>query len=328
MTAPLSSPDPAAGAHPEVDELADLAEDLLPPAQADALRRHLTDCAECRETVDALAGVRTLLGEAGLPPMPADVAARIDAALADEALAAAEAEAAEPPVPAPPTVRPTTLPTTRTEDPRAGRPVAPPAAPPARPAAATGPGRSARPRRRRTLLLGSAAALLVLGLGGAFLALPDAAPKQDSSTAANAPAPGGTAAARADRTPGGTVYREEQLAAQVRDLLAGTDAGRPVLPAKPSPGAGAGSGAGPSDGSDPTAAPPAEEGQGLTGGGRSAPACPPPSTAALLATGRGSYAGSPAELLVYALPGRPDQLDVYLRAPGCELLLHRTLPAD
>ncbi|MFB7472427.1 anti-sigma factor family protein [Kitasatospora sp. NPDC056184] len=317
MTAPLSSPDPAAGAHPEVDELADLAEDLLPPAEADALRRHLTGCAECRETVDALAEVRTLLGGAEFPPMPDDVAARIDAALA-----AAASEAAEPPLPAPQTVRATARP----EDPRSGRPAAPAAAPPARPAAATGPGRTARPRRRRTLLLGSAAALLVLGLGGAFLARPDASPKQDASTAANAAAPGGTAAAKADRSTGGTVYREEQLAAQVRELLAGTAAGRPVLPTKPSAGVGAGNGAAPSDGSGPTAVPPAEGGQDL-GGGRSTPGCPPPSTAALLATDRGSYAGAPADLLVYALPGRSDQLDVYLRSPECGLLLHRTIPA-
>ncbi|WP_380277621.1 anti-sigma factor family protein [Kitasatospora purpeofusca] len=310
MTAPLSSPGPAAGAHPEVDELADLAEDLLPPADADALRRHLTGCAECRETVDALAEVRTLLGGAEPPAIPADVAARIDAALA-----AAASGTAKPPLPAAPTALPKAP---------ATPPTAPPGAPTARPAAATGPGRTARPRRRRTLLLGSAATLLVLGLGGAFLALPGSSQKQDSTTAANAPAPGSTAAAKADRHPDGTVYREEQLAAQVRALLAGTAGGRPVLPAKPS----AGPGAAPADGSGATAAPPAEGGQGLTGGGRSTPACPPPSTAALLATDRGSYAGTSAELLVYALPDRPDQLDVYLRSPDCGLLLHRTLPAD
>ncbi|MET8699303.1 hypothetical protein ABZW10_10600 [Kitasatospora sp. NPDC004723] len=306
MTAPPSSPDPAADAHPSVDELADLAEDLLPPADTDALRGHLTGCADCRETVDALAEVRLLLAEDEPPAMPADVVSRIDAAL----VAAAAQDAA---VPSPSSSVPPA-------------PPAPPTAPPARPAAATGPGRTARPRRRRTLLLGSAAALLVLGLGGAFLSLSTPSPKQDSTVAANAAAPSGSAAAKADPAPDGTVYREEQLTAQVRELLAET-AGRPVLPTKPSGGAGADTGSAPADGSDVSAAPPAEGGQGLSGGGRSAPACPPPSTAALLATGRGSYAGTPAELLVYALPGRSDQLDVYLRSADCGLLLHRTVPA-
>ncbi|GAA1388675.1 hypothetical protein GCM10009639_15460 [Kitasatospora putterlickiae] len=308
MTAPLSSPDPAAGSHPEVDELADLAEDLLAPADADALRRHLTGCAECRETVEALAEVRTLLAGAEPPAMPADVAARLDAALA------AAAQDAPATAPAPPAVP--------SEAPSKASPTAPPNAPHARPAAATGPGRTAHPRRRRTLVLGSAAALLALGLGGAFLALPGSSQQRDDAR--------GTVAAKADRSPGATVYQEEQLAAQVRKLLAGATAerpDRPRLPVKPSAGAGAADPSDGSDGSGVTAVPPAEGGQGLTGGARATPACPPPSTAALLATDLGSYAGAPAELLVYALPGRSDQVDVYLRSPDCRLLLHRTVAA-
>ncbi|MFE7559614.1 anti-sigma factor family protein [Kitasatospora sp. NPDC057500] len=307
MTAPLSSPDPAAGAHPDVDELADLAEDLLAPADAEVLRRHLADCADCRETVEALTEVRTLLAGAGSPAMPADVAARIDAALA------AAAQDAHP-VPAP-------APAVRSLTPSV------PSAPPARPSAATGPGRTARPRRRRALLLGSAAALLALGLGGAFLSLsPDQ--RGDGLTANTVGAPAAasaapeSAAAKADRAPGGTVYQDDQLAAQVRQLLAraGAATGRPVLPVKPSAGSGA------------TAVPPAGGGEGGEGGedlpgGHPTSACPPPSTAALLATDLGSYAGAPAELLVHALPGHPDRLDVYLRSPGCAVLLHRVVPA-
>ncbi|MER7703428.1 zf-HC2 domain-containing protein [Kitasatospora sp. NPDC097605] len=307
MTAPLSSPDPAADAHPEVDALADLAEDLLAPADAEALRRHLAGCAECRETAEALAEVRTLLAGAEPPAMPADVAARIDAALA---AAAQEASAPAPSAPA-----------------------APPTAPPARPAAATGPGRAARPRRRRALLLGSAAALLALGLGGAFLSLSSSPQRGDSLTASTAGAPAAASAApgtpesadaKADQPAGGTVFQDERLPAQVRQLLAGAVTGRPEQPVKPSEGSGAGN---PSEGSGATAVPPAEGGQGLTGGGRSAPACPPPSTAPLLATDRGSYHGAPAELLVHALPGRSDQLDVYLRSADCRILLHRTVPS-
>ncbi|MFF7453695.1 anti-sigma factor family protein [Kitasatospora sp. NPDC008115] len=315
MTAPLSSPDPAADVHPDVDELADLAEDLLAPADAEALRRHLAGCADCRETVEALAEVRTLLAGAGSPAMPADVAARIDAALA---AAAQDDRPAPVPAPAP-------APSVRSVTPSAST------APPARPSTATGPGRTGRPRRRRALLLGSAAALLALGLGGAFLSLSpsqrgDGLTTSSAGGPAAAPAAPESAAAKADRAPGGTVYQDERLAAQVRQLLTEAKAAteRPVLPVKPSAGAGAGN---PSDGSGPPAVPPAEGGEDLAGSSRPASACPPPSTAALLATDHGSYDGAPAELLVHALPGHPDQLDVYLRSPGCALLLHRVVAA-
>ncbi|MFC5665816.1 hypothetical protein ACFP3U_22880 [Kitasatospora misakiensis] len=330
MTTPLSAPDPTAGPHPSVDEMADLAEELLAPADADALQRHLTGCADCRETVDALTEVRTLLGAAEPPAMPEDVAARIDAALA------AAAAPAEPTPSAPPTPLSPAAPSALSASPKA-----PPTAPPSRPAAATGPGR-ARPRRRRALLLGSAAALLALALGGTFLSLSSSQHKDLTATADAARPAAGTAApsaapsaaesstgAKTDRGAGGTAYQDDLLAAQVRQLLTGAASSGPVLPVKPSAGPGSGAGAtDPSEVPGTTAVPPAEGGQGLTGGGRSTPACPAPSTAALLATDRGSYAGAPVDLLVYALPGRPDQLDVYLRAPDCgPVLQHRTVPA-
>ncbi|MFF7587487.1 anti-sigma factor family protein [Kitasatospora purpeofusca] len=334
MTAPPSSSDPTAGPHPSVDELADLSEDLLAPAEAEALREHLAGCADCQETVDALTEVSALLGAAEPPAVPADVAARIDAALAAAAgppAAAASSTAATPSVPA---ARPA--------------PTGPPKAPPARPvagtAAGTGPGRSRR-GRRRALLLGSAAALVALGLGGAFLSL-SSSERQDVSTTADAGAApaAGTAApessaagAKTDRATGGTVYQDDRLAAQVAQLLATAGTTRPVKPST-GPGSVPGSGSGsvpgsgsasdPSEGSGATAVPPAEGGQGLVGGDRPTPACPPPSTAALLATDRGSYAGAAADLLVYALPGRPELLDVYLRAPDCgPVLRHLTVPA-
>ncbi|MGW4898167.1 hypothetical protein ACWEQL_38885, partial [Kitasatospora sp. NPDC004240] len=88
MTASLSPSFPA-GSHPDVDELADLAEGLVEDAAtADALQRHLAGCADCRGTTDALGEVRALLGAAETPPMPQDVAARLDATLAAEAEAA------------------------------------------------------------------------------------------------------------------------------------------------------------------------------------------------------------------------------------------------
>ncbi len=331
MTAPLSAPDPTAGPHPSVDELADLAEDLLAPADADALRRHLTGCADCRETVDALTEVRTLLAAAEPPALPEDVAARIDAALA---AAAAPAE----PAPTAPTGPAPTRPAPTGSAPTGSGSKTPSTAPPARPAAATGPGRT-RPRRRRALLLGSAAALLALALGGTFLSL-SSSQRQDLSATADAGRPAAGSAApgaaessagtKTDRSTGGTVYQDDLLAAQVRQLLAGAAATGPARPVKPSAGPGSGAGAtDPSKVPGTTAVPPAEGGQGLTGGGRSTPACPAPSTGALLATDRGSYAGAPVDVLVYALPDRPDQLDVYLRAPDCgPVLRHRTVPAS
>ncbi|MFD7832254.1 hypothetical protein ACFV6I_32880, partial [Kitasatospora sp. NPDC059803] len=135
MTAHLSSSGPTgpAEAHPSVDELADLAEGLVESADAArTLRRHLDDCAECRETADALGEVQALLGAVEAPPMPADVAARLDAALAAAAASAAtEEEAENAPLAASRAATPTLAP----------RAAAAPAAPPSRPAAPTGPGR-------------------------------------------------------------------------------------------------------------------------------------------------------------------------------------------
>lgn len=322
MTAPLSSPDPV-GAHPSVDELADLAEDLVEPATAEELRRHLDGCADCRGTAEALSEIGALLGEAPAPVMPADVAARLDAALA---AAAADADATDRATSAPAAPQGTHRGATAAGPPRGPAtaphsPTAPPG-PPGRPATAasspTGPGRP-RPRRRRAaVLLGAAAALLAVGLGSALLLRPADQQAADSTTvragapaAAGAPSGDATAAPRAELSAGGTVYQDDRLAAQVQQLLSRADA-TPDGPAKPF---------------SPSAAPPAEGDRGLTGGGAT-PACPAPADGPLLATDRGSYAGSPVELLVYAVPGRPDQLDVYLRSPDCgPVQLHRTVPA-
>ncbi|WP_042384633.1 zf-HC2 domain-containing protein [Streptacidiphilus melanogenes] len=72
-------------AHPDVELLAEHAEELLPAEQSAELTAHLASCAECRETYDALVELTSLLGAEPTPgPMPEDVAARIDAALAAE----------------------------------------------------------------------------------------------------------------------------------------------------------------------------------------------------------------------------------------------------
>ncbi len=71
--------------HPSLEELAELDEGLLSPERASELRAHLEGCAECRALADSITTTRALLDELPDEPMPADVIARIDQALADAA---------------------------------------------------------------------------------------------------------------------------------------------------------------------------------------------------------------------------------------------------
>ncbi|MGW3038707.1 hypothetical protein ACWC9T_01410 [Kitasatospora sp. NPDC001159] len=328
MTAPLSSPEPA-DAHPSVEELADLAEGLVEPAEvAGALRRHLDGCAECRETADALAEVQALLGAVEPEPMPADVAARLDAALTEAARTEdttrtedAPAEGSSRPQEAARTGRRTVAPAP------SARTAAAPSGPPSRPASATGPGRP-RPRRRRAgLLLGAAAVLAALGLGGALL-VNSTDPDHPAVTAG---APAGTSAtdqsARTPRSTGSvTVYQEDQLAAQVQQLLArsGTAPGlRATGPAKSDAAA-------PAEGVRPepnTSAAPSSAASPPAPAQPSPATCPAPAPGTPLATDRGSFRGAPVDVLVYPAPGRPGFVDVYLRSPDCgPVVLQRTVP--
>lgn len=73
--------------HPDVAEISDLAEGLLAPARSGEVRSHLDSCALCADVRSSLEEIRGLLGTLPGPSrMPADVAGRIDAALAAEAL--------------------------------------------------------------------------------------------------------------------------------------------------------------------------------------------------------------------------------------------------
>ncbi|MFF3599419.1 anti-sigma factor [Kitasatospora indigofera] len=325
MTPPTSSPHPA-GPHPSIDELADLAEELIEDRDtADSLREHLAGCPECRETLAALAEVSELLGSVETPAMPADIARRIDAALAAEAAGAGR--------PTPPAVGPASDPAAAERagssgQPAAARPrqehrpapTAPPTAPPA------GPGRTRR-RSRRRVLLGTAFALAAVTLGALLLRTP--APDQAADTAAGAAAasapslsapspgipspglpsvggpslgggqrPGSEAPQEQPAIKGGApVYTEETLAEQARRLVRA---------------------ASPSDGTDLST--------------RTAAPCAPAGTGPLLADGRGTFGGVPVDVLVYAVPGDPGRLDVYLVASDCgaapaTVLLHRSVPA-
>ncbi|WP_030233126.1 zf-HC2 domain-containing protein [Streptomyces sp. NRRL S-350] len=318
MTAHLSSPDPAE-AHPPVERLADLAEGLVDsPEAVEALREHLDGCAECRETVEALSEVQALLGTVEAPPMPADVAARLEAALAEEAARAASESPAEPPAGNgrgnPAAARRSSAPTPL------ARAAAGPSAPPSRPSSSTGPGRS-RPRRRFALLLGAATVLAAIGLGGALLLQPD---DRAGGPAVTAGAPAGSAAAeqsaRAPHATGpGTAYSADRLADQVRQLLA-RSATAPGLRAT-----------GPADSEAPMPAEGARpdlSAPGSPGSPASSPTCQAPAPGVPLATDRGSYQGSPVDVLVYPDPGRPGSVDVYLRSPDCgPVLLHESVPS-
>ncbi|WBB57911.1 hypothetical protein O7599_19770 [Streptomyces sp. WMMC500] len=155
--------------HPEVEELADLAEGLTSPARSQDLHRHLDGCATCREIREALDGVRGLLGSLPEPaPMPSEVAGRIDAALAAEARYAVDASAAD-------VSRETASPDTHVPAPREAvsretRPSRSHRRPAAHRADATGPGR--RARRWSRVVLGAAGAAAVVALTVVLVQLP------------------------------------------------------------------------------------------------------------------------------------------------------------
>ncbi|MFI9808287.1 anti-sigma factor family protein [Streptomyces sp. NPDC052301] len=143
--------------HPDVEEISDLTEGLLPPDRSADVRRHLDACELCADVHASLEEIRGLLGTvSGAERMPADVAGRIDAALAAEALLSATApETGEPQSSLHESMhvsRETSLPSDR---------------PAGRPQAATGPGR--RGRRRRRVVLGAVLTAAVLGAGSLVL---------------------------------------------------------------------------------------------------------------------------------------------------------------
>ncbi|MFE5618209.1 hypothetical protein [Streptomyces sp. NPDC056524] len=148
--------------HPDVSEISDLTEGLLSPSRTADVRRHIEGCSLCADVQTSLEEIRGLLGTLPGPPrMPADIAGRIDAALAAEALldattsdigahvsretASDHADARPSTAPAPAPDRPAGHPRTTT-----GR-------------ATTGPGRS-KTRRRRVAALGAVFGAAALGM--------------------------------------------------------------------------------------------------------------------------------------------------------------------
>ncbi|MFJ9926828.1 anti-sigma factor family protein [Streptomyces misionensis] len=152
-----------AAGHPDVTEISDLAEGLLPAGRGTDVRRHLDACELCADIYASLEEIRGLLGTAPADePMPADVAQRIDAALAAEALLQASAPEAE-----------SVVDVSRETSPPADHAVpAPTGRPAGRPQAATGPGRKPgreKRGRRRALVLGGVLTAAVLGAGALVL---------------------------------------------------------------------------------------------------------------------------------------------------------------
>ncbi|MFF9849221.1 anti-sigma factor [Streptomyces litmocidini] len=146
--------------HPDVSEISDLTEGLLSPTRSAAVRRHVDGCPLCADVRSSLEEIRGLLGTLPGPPrMPAEIAGRIDAALAAEALLNATTPERDTPV-----SRETSRSSTETAPPASPSPAAD--RPAGRPRAGTGPGRPGKPRRRRFALLstiGAAFGAVVLG---------------------------------------------------------------------------------------------------------------------------------------------------------------------
>ncbi|MFF9568578.1 anti-sigma factor family protein [Streptomyces sp. NPDC014685] len=303
--------------HPDVTEISDLTEGLLPPPRAAEVHRHVEGCEPCGEVHAALQEIRELLGSTPEPPrMPDDVADRIDAALAAEA-ALADTEA---PDDSAHVSRETELLPIQKSVPDPG---SPPDRPAGRPRAATGPGRRPVRRSRRVAVLGAALGAAMIGMS--VFIIQGLQPTHDSA---------GISAS--DRRSGSTASNEDTfsgtpLESRVHTLLLGAKM-KPSGPddfhtEKQAPSVGAQS----TPTGDSTALPqtplraptvsvPACVQQGI---GRKAPA---------LAAETGAYEGTSAFLVVLPHPSDTGRVQAYVVDATCvqnstdkgELLLTRT----
>ncbi|MFK4184618.1 hypothetical protein ACI2L4_11460 [Streptomyces sparsogenes] len=178
--------------HPEVTEISALTEGLLPPDRTAHVRDHLAACVLCAEVRASLDEIRSLLGTLPGPvQMPADIAGRIDAALAAEALLDAtapddrvdvsrETSPLDAGLKTSPSVSretsksaPARKALAEAEPTSVGTAERPAERPAGRPRAGTGPGRRKsrpdtrrnQPRRWPRTVLGAACAAAVIGLG-------------------------------------------------------------------------------------------------------------------------------------------------------------------
>ncbi|PAZ09388.1 hypothetical protein CLM62_46665 [Streptomyces sp. SA15] len=198
--------------HPDVAEISDLTEGLLPPSRTADVRRHLDECELCADVHASLEEIRGLLGALPGPSrMPADVAGRIDAALAAEALLHATApDAVDAQAPVGATVR--SLSDSSDTEPgdsaHVSRETSTTADRPSRHArtSTTGPGRKERRKgtRRRVAVLGTVFTVAALGFGSVLLSSLNDGQPPDSEA----------------RPTAADTFSEDKLKTQVADLLA------------------------------------------------------------------------------------------------------------
>ncbi|MFH9757583.1 anti-sigma factor family protein [Streptomyces anulatus] len=293
--------------HPEVSEISDLTEGLLSPSRTAEVRQHVAGCDLCSEVRDSLEEIRDLLGTMPTPePMPEDIAARIDAALAVEARSTA------PLVDDPVVVsRETTIAedttTDRATSESASRSIGAPA--PSRPAgrssAATGPGRRPARRRRRTVVLGTAFGAAVIGMSVFFLQ--SITPSGDSSKTAS---DSGVSAAES----GTHAYAVGTLESQVQDLLGGGASQETPGAKKVPPGADTKS-------TSEAVTPDTETSRSpLKAPAVVVPPCVQQATGRTtpaLALDEGTYQGTDAYLVVLPHPSDPSRVQAYVVAASC-----------
>ncbi|MFD4275098.1 hypothetical protein R2B67_17855 [Streptomyces cyaneofuscatus] len=305
--------------HPEVSEISDLTEGLLTPSRAGEIRDHLAECELCAEVRDSLEEVRELLGALPDPePMPEDIAARIDAALAAEARPGSPADGTADDSRATAVSRDAAVSregadvSRETESADIGGPssVTPrtgssPARPTGHPQGPTGPGRNRARRRRRAVFLGTACGAAIIGMSVFFLQ--NLSSSSDSS--------GASADRAVSASEGGAhAYSQDTLETEVQDLLAGDVGAEDFTGQKRSPS------------EDEQAVPEAESPD--TKASRSplvAPAVAVPPcvqqatgrTTPALAIDEGTYQGTDAFLVVLPHPSDPTRVQAYVVASSC-----------
>ncbi|MFI6860294.1 anti-sigma factor family protein [Streptomyces sp. NPDC050421] len=284
--------------HPDVAEISDLTEGLLPPSRAEEVRDHLAGCEGCSDVLSSLEEIRGLLGT--LPaaaPMPADVADRIDAALANEArgLTPSAAPAA------------TTDVSRETEPAAAAKELAD--RPAGRSRAATGPGRRAVRRRRRNAVLGAALGAAVVSVSVLLLQNVTSSGSSDSLKAADQ----GVSASQE----GSQAFSQSTLEKRVHSLLGSrTDTVGPQESSseKQDPSADTKSSA---ESTSPTSASPQTP---LRAPSVTVPPCIEQGTGrntAALAIERGTYEGADAFLVVLPHPTDATQVQAYVVDAAC-----------
>ncbi|MEV5599984.1 hypothetical protein AB0L33_00895 [Streptomyces sp. NPDC052299] len=302
---------PGTTQHPEVSEISDLTEDLLPEVRAAEVRGHLDTCEVCAEVLASLEEIRGLLGGlSAAGPMPTDIAERIDAALAAEA----RPHGAEP--------------DTATDVSRETAPAriaggAPstahgPDRPAGHPRANTGPGRRPGTRRRRSTLLASAlGAAALVGMSVFLLQNVPGADRNDTSAAGVSQDTRATAPKSRPQA-----FSADTLEDQVHALLgpgSGTESPHPKgneeapsIGSQSSPQSHPSLQADPSDSMSPDSP--------LRAPAVTVPACVEAGIDRddpALAIERGSYEGADAFLVVLPHPTDPDSVQAYVVDAAC-----------